>query len=102
MLHETEVQSSMKLKYKKVNVNTNLWNPPSHHICLTFNNLVHIVVDGTGRSPLLYCHEKGWIRHENERAVIGQFQKARLVGKLGYGCLVCHQTLDNIIRELMS
>ena len=53
-------------------------------------------------SPLLYFYEKGWIRHGNERTVISQFQKARLVGKLGYGCLVCCQTLDNLIRDLMS
>ena len=43
----------MKLKYKEVNANTYLWIPPSHHICLTFNNLVHIIVDGTRRFPLL-------------------------------------------------
>ena len=38
--------SCMKSKYKEVNANINLWIPPSHHICLTFNNLAHIIVDG--------------------------------------------------------
>ena len=65
------VLSYMKLKYKEVNANTNLWFPPSHHNCLTFNNLVHIIIDGTGRFPLLYCYEKGWIGCGNKRAVIG-------------------------------
>ena len=41
------VLSYMKSKYKEVNANTNLWIPPSHHTCLSFNNLVHIVGNGT-------------------------------------------------------
>ena len=93
-LHEIKVQGSKCY--------TNLWIPPSHHIYLTFNNLGHIVVDGTRRFPLLHCYEKGRIRHGNKRAVIGQFQKARLLGKLEYGCLVCCQTCSNLIRDLMS
>ena len=57
----------------KVKVNTNLWIPLIHHICLTFNALAHIIVDGTRRSPFLCCHEKGqigawvqgwWERHQ--------------------------------------
>ena len=104
-MHEIKVQQSfsyMKSKYKEVNANTNLWIPPSHHIWLTFNNLAHINVDGAKRFPLLYCYEKGQIRCGNEREVIGPFQKARLVGRLEYGCLVCHQTPDNLISDLMS
>ena len=89
----------IKLKYKEINANTKLWIPPSHHICLTFNNLAHIIGDGTGRFLLSYCYKKGWIMHGNKTAVIGQFQKARGVGKLGCGCLVCHQTPDNLIRD---
>ena len=38
----------------------------------------------------------------NERAVIGHFHKARLVGKLEPGCLVYCQTLDNLIRDLIN
>ena len=34
--------------------------------------------------------------------MIGHFQKARLVGKLEHGCLVCCQTPDNLIRDLMN
>ena len=41
---------------------TNLWIPLSHHICLTYKNLVHIPLDGNRRFPLLYYYEKGWIR----------------------------------------
>ena len=53
-------------------------------------------------SPILYCYGKGKIGCGNERAVIGHFQKARMVGKFGYGCMVCCQTLDNLIRDLLS
>ena len=67
-----------------------------------FNNLVHIIGDGTRGFPLLYHYEKEWISHGNERAGIGQFQKARLAGKFGYGCLVSCHTPDNLIRDLMS
>ena len=48
----------MKLKYKEVNAKTNLWIPPNHHICLTFNNLAHIIVDGTGRFTSFYSAMK--------------------------------------------
>ena len=59
----------MKLRYKEVNVNTNLWIPPSHHIYLTFNSLAHYFVgDGTRKFLLLYCYEKGWISCGYERA----------------------------------
>ena len=34
--------------------------------------------------------------------VIGHFQKARLVGKLEHGCLVCYQTPDNLIWDLIN
>ena len=71
--------------------------PASHSI--TWCTSLLIAPEG---SPLLYCYEKGWIMCGDGRAVIGQFQKARLVGKLGCGCLVCCQTLDNLIRDLMS
>ena len=45
----------------KVKVNTNLWIPPGHHICLTFNNLAHIICYGTERSPFV-LPQKGDIR----------------------------------------
>ena len=85
-----------------VKVNTNLWIPLSCHIGLTFNTLAHIIGDGTRRSPLLCCHKRGGLGHGSERAVIGHFQKERLVGKLKHGCLVCCQILDNLIRDLIS
>ena len=50
-LKDNKVLSYMKSKYKEVNANTNMWIPPSHHICLTCSNLVHIIVDGTERFP---------------------------------------------------
>ena len=89
-------------KDSKYNMKTNLWTLPNPHICMSTKiwHPSHKVAPKA--SPFLYCYEKGQIRHRNERAVIGQFQKARLVGNLGYGCLVCHQTLDNLIRDLMS
>ena len=65
-------------------LSTNLWIPPSCHICLTYKNLLHISFDGTGRFPSLYYYEKGvdW-GVKNKRAMIGHFQKARQEGKFG-------------------
>ena len=45
-----------EIEYKEISANTNLWIPTSHYICLTFNNLVHIIIDGTRRFPLLYSY----------------------------------------------
>ena len=52
--------------------------------------------------PLFYTTMK-WGRsgHRTKRDVIGHFQKVKLVGKLGSGCLVCCQTPDNLIRHLI-
>ena len=48
----------------------------------------------------LYYYKKGADQGmKSERAVIGHFQKTRLVGMMGYGCLVCSQTVDNLIRD---
>ena len=67
-------------------LSTNLWIPLSHHICLTYKNLAHIFADGTKRFPLLIQLQKGADWHvKNEMAMIGHFQKTRLVGKLGIG-----------------
>ena len=48
VLDQMEIGSTNNVK-----VNTNLWIPLSHHICLTFNTLVHIIGDGTRRSPFM-------------------------------------------------
>ena len=40
--------------------------------------------------------------HRIESAVIYHFQKAGLVGKWEHRCLVCCQTLDNLIRDLIN
>ena len=85
----------------KVKVNTNLWIPPCYHICLMFNTLAHIIGHGSRKSPFYAATKSGRLGHVCERAVIGHFQKARLVGKLEHGCLVCCQTLDNLIRDLI-
>ena len=57
----------------------------------------------TPEGPPFYAATKmGRLGHGNKRAVIGHFQKARLAGKLKHGCLVCCQTQDNLIRDLIS
>ena len=73
----------MKSEYKEVNANNNLWISPSHHICLTFNNLVHIVVDDTRRFPLLYCYEKGQSRCGNKGGSDWSVSKGKAGGKFG-------------------
>ena len=77
------VLSNMKLKHKKVNAVTYLWIPLSHHICLTFNNLAHIIVDGTRRFPLLSCYEKEQIRHRKEGGSDWSVSKEKAGGKVG-------------------
>ena len=53
-------------------------------------------------SPFYNAMKRGRSDVEMKGAVIGQFQKARLVRKLVYGCLVWCQAPGNIIRDLMS
>ena len=86
---------------RKVKANTNLWILLSCHICLIFNNLAHIIFDEP-EGPFYTAAKRGRLGHGSERALISHFQKAMLVGWLGYGCLVCCQTLDNLIRDLRS
>ena len=60
---------------------TNLWIPPSHDICLTYKNLAHISIHGTGRFPLLILLQKEADQGmKDERAMTGHFQKTRPVG----------------------
>ena len=67
----------------KVKANTSLWIPPSHHICLTFNTLVHIIVDSTRRSPFLCCHEKVKIREQDQKGCDWQLSKGKADGNVG-------------------
>ena len=99
---EIEVQDAIFNDIEVQNeIETNLWIPPSSHIYTHSKkpcNTSFVMAPG---GPSFYTTMKrGRSGQENERAVIGHFQKVGLVGKLGPGCLVCCQTLDNFIRDL--
>ena len=93
----------MKSHYK-VEISTNLWIPLSSHIYIHRQKKTptHIIFDGTSRSPFYTSTKRGRSENRNKRAVIGHFQKVGLVGKLMPGCLVCCQTLDNLIKDLIN
>ena len=87
----------MKLKYK-VEISTNLWIPISSHIYShSKREPWHTPFMMVPAGPPFYTTTKrGGSEHRNERALIGHFQKAGLVGKPVPGCLVNCQTPDNL------
>ena len=92
-----------KLKYE-VEMSTNLWISLSSHIYIHSKRkpwCTSFVMTPTGL-PFYTSMKRGGSEHRNERAAIGHFQKVGLVGKLVPGCLVCCQTLDNLIRDLIN
>ena len=79
--------------------------PLSSHISNSQNHrkLWHTSLVMAPEGFLFYSSMKrGRSGHWNERAVIGHFQKVRLVGTLAPDCLVCCQTLDSLIRNLIN
>ena len=77
------------------------WISPSCLICLIKKPGLHLL-RWHPRVPHFYIKMKGADQDMgNERAVIGSFQKTGLVRKWRYGCLVCSQTADNLIRDWM-
>ena len=92
----------MKSNYK-VETSTNLWIPLSSHIYSQRSRPWHksfmMAPEGL---PFYSTMKKGESEHWNERAIIDHVQKVGLVGKLAPGCLVCCQTLDSFIRDLIN
>ena len=92
----------MKSKYK-VEISTNLWIPLNSHIYIHSKRKpwhTSFVMAPAG-PPFYTSIKRGRSELRNERAVIGHFQKVALVGKLVLECLVCCQTVDNLIRDLI-
>ena len=80
-VHNSELDGNESTS--NVKVKTNLWILPHHHICLTFNILAHIIGDGTRRSPLLCCYEKGWIRAPEQKGCDLPLSKSKAGEKVG-------------------
>ena len=105
-LNGNEVQNAIFNEIEvqiEIEISTNLWIPLGSHIYSHSKNpwCTSFVMAPVG--PSFYITTiRGGSGHGNERAVTGHFQMVRLVRKLGPGCLVCCQTLDNLIRDLIN
>ena len=91
----------MKLKYKEVNASTNLWtlhviSSASHSI--TWHMSLLMALEG---SPL-YTATKRVDQALKQKGSDWSVSKGKAGGKVGYGCLVSNQILDNLIRGLTS
>ena len=52
--------------------------------------------------PFYTTMKRGGSGHWNERAVIGHFQQVGPGGEVAPGCLLCCQTLDDLIKDLIN
>ena len=80
----------------KHSIKTDLWTHPNPHIYMSTGK--HKVAPKG--APFLYYYKKGWIRPWKMKGQWLVTSEGRVDGKkLRYGCLVCSQMPDNIIRD---